>query len=77
MSTQSATVTSMLKSLIKDGRKSYHVYDGNKLIELYEGVSEAEAGDPCLVTYYSYDANNNIQYISEEISVWQVAYDKP
>ena len=52
--------------------KSYIAYDGSSRMEyVYEARANAEDGDPCLVTQYTYDGvSTRITKMAESEGVW-------
>jgi len=58
-----------LKSLIK----TYLIHDGQgRIIASYEAKTEAESGDPCVLTVYAYrgGSSTSIRYRKETNATW-------
>ena len=57
--------------------KTFSVYDGfNRLIELYEAITDAPDGHVCLLTEYEYDGiSNRVLKSKESNATWQAIWD--
>lgn len=71
------STTELLKTLGKEYLKRFIVRDGqNRIIEVYEAKADAEDGEPCLLTRYSYFTGETVvEKMQEERSTWSAAYD--
>lgn len=58
--------------------KQHFIYDGvERIATLYETVTEATHGSPCIVTRYSYinPTSFKVQSMVEENALWDSAWD--
>lgn len=70
------SITQLIESLIKDGRKSYFTYTPEKKVSaIYEATVNAKNGDACLVTHYEYDVDGLIKKSYEEVTEWDDSWD--
>lgn len=69
--------TSRITTLKNEVMKTFAVYDGSdRLIELYEAVTTAEDGDPCLKTEYAYiAASTRVEKTKESYDVWLAIWE--
>lgn len=65
----------LLKPHQNEAVKMYIVYDGsNRMIETYTAVTDAQDGDQCMKTVYTYaGASNRIIKMKESLDVWVAA----
>lgn len=72
-----STETEILKTLYKELKKTFLVYDGsNRMITVYEARKDAVDGDACIVSYITYvGATTRIEKQKEDYSTWSSAYD--
>lgn len=67
-----------INSLDSQLMKQHFVYDvSERLTDLYETVTEATHGSPCIVTRYTYISPTSfkVQAMREENAVWDSAWD--
>lgn len=55
--------------------KFYCVYTGNNLTTMYECGVDTPHGGECVKTTYTYDVNDNVEKMREELSTWDSSYD--
>ena len=68
----------IVRTLEEEITKEYTVFDGSgRVSEFYQAQSDAENGDPCLKTTYSYHATYTTQVFKrkEEMSSWNSSWD--
>jgi len=67
----------LLESLSTNVVKTKTIYDGsNRAITRYEAVANANNGQACIKTSYTYvGATTQIDATKEEMDVWQSAWD--
>lgn len=68
---------SQLKTGVNEPVKQYCVYNGDGLLtELYEARANAEDGDKCMLTEYTYvTGTTRIEKTRESISEWDSTWD--
>lgn len=71
------TTKDLLKTLKLEGLKEYREYDGsNRPTAIYQTFTDADNGDKCLKTAYTYDgASNRIVKKKETVDVWNSTWD--
>lgn len=69
--------TDLVKGLIQEGTKTHSVYDGSsRLTDFYVAAVDAEDGDPCLRTRYTYSgATNLVENSKDELATWDSTWD--
>lgn len=69
--------SNLLKPQAHESIKQHFVYDGSgRMTEVYTAHSEAENGNGCMLTQYSYDgATNRVIFHKESLSTWNSAWD--
>jgi hypothetical protein len=74
---QDSNADEMLQALSKEVVKSKSVYDGSdRLITRYEAFANAENGQPCLKTDYTYvGITTKVDASKESLAVWDASWD--
>lgn len=69
--------TGHLKTNQNEMIKSYITYDGSdRMSVVYEARANAEDGDPCMKTTYTYvTGTTRIEKMLEEVAEWDSSYD--
>lgn len=69
--------TDFVKGLIQEGTKTHSVYDvSSRLTDFYVAPVDAQDGDSCLRTTYTYvGATNLVENSKDVISAWDSSWD--
>lgn len=62
---------------MKEAVKTYSAFDGSSRLEFHYTASiDAQQGDRCMVTQYTYDGvSTRVQKTKEGLATWQAAWD--
>lgn len=62
---------------LKENIKQYFEYDGSsRMVTVYEARANAQNGEPCLKTTYTYvSTSTRVQAMKEEDATWSSAWD--
>lgn len=75
MAAEKENQTSNLRTILEGLTKTYLIHDSNnRIIAAYEAKTEAESGDPCMLTRFSYrqgaSISSQVRFTKEENSFW-------